>query len=150
MNAGTTVLPIPMWATVFILILGALGTLFTVLNPILLAMINRKQGQALANSNQALLNTAATKTAAEQAAVKVEAVRSDLKEATGLQSQELKAIHTSVNSDREKMMKKQDELNAHVLDLTSKIATLVAEKAAADVAQNRRSTDPKPEPTLPN
>ena len=146
MTSGVTVLPIPTWATIVILILGAVGTLVTVLTPVLLAMINRKQGQQLINSAKSLENTSATKVAAELAAVKVEAVREDLKGATDLQAQELKAIHTSVNSEREKMQKKQDEMNAHILDLTAKIATFVAEKAAADAAQNRRATDPPPAP----
>jgi len=156
--AGTTVLPIPMWATVLLLVMGAIVTLVTAISPVLLAMINRKQGLALANSNralvnsdQALVNTVATKQAAEHAAEKVEAVRTDLKGATDSTTQELKAIHKSVNSDKERLdakltanEEKQDAMNAHILDLSKQIATLVAEKAAGAVAQNRRSTDPKP------
>jgi hypothetical protein len=100
------------WNTV---ILAATG-LVTVLTPIFLALINRKAGRTLDNSEETKVSARATAESVEK-------------------------VHVAVNSERTKLLEEMKELREIILVLSKDKATLTADAAASqrksDVQEGR-------------
>lgn len=104
----------PNWNTIIL----SFTMMITALTPILLALINRKQGLALKNSEIA-------RNAVVDAARKVETVRTDLATKTDSLSNDVRSIHKAVNSERTAMLEKLEMMHREIQTLSADKASLI-------------------------